>query len=132
MKFFFIFCLLSFGYLFAEDKSFLVDEFDQMMGRSTSHWQHVTQLQDQEVLERAKTIYFKNKSAQFTHEGPYKIPPIIHFIWLGDRPFPPQSVENIRTWIAQNPGWKVKFWTDRDREVPCEGMERVLIKDFNF
>jgi hypothetical protein len=107
-------------------------DFDTLMGRSTAHWAHVAQAEDVATLEFAKSLYFKNKDAQFTTEGPYKIPPVVHFIWLGPRSFPPESVENIRTWIAQNPGWKMKFWTDRDREPPCEGMEVHFVKDFSF
>ncbi len=109
-----------------------INDFDQLMGKSTAHWNYVAQSQDIDMLERAKTLYEKNQSAQFISEGPYKIPPVVHFIWLGPRPFPPQSVENVRTWIALNPGWKVKFWTDRDREPPCEGMEKVFVQDFPF
>jgi hypothetical protein len=126
------FCLFVAGNLFADNALQGVDEFDELMGKTTPHWRHVAQPQDKQTLEYAKTIYFKNKLAQFVEEGPYKIPPVIHFIWLGPRPFPPQSVENVRTWMSQNPGWKVKFWTDRDREPPCEGMEKILVRDFNF
>lgn len=125
-------CLIRLGTLFAEESTSSLDEFDDLMGKTTAHWHYVAQMQDKETLERAKTVYFKNKMAQFTEEGSYKIPPVLHFIWLGPKPFPPQSVENVRTWIAQNPGWKVKFWTDRDRDPPCEGMEKVLVKSFNF
>src|SRR4029078_2446346 len=68
----------------------------------------------------------------FTRQGPYKIPPTVHFIWLGPKHFPPESVDNVRMWIAKNPGWKVKFWTDRKREAPCQGMEIAYVADFAF
>lgn len=128
----FFLCLLFTGNLYAKDPLSAVDEFDELMGKTTAHWKHVGQLQDKETLERYRQLYYKNKNAQFMSEGSFKVPPVIHFIWLGPHSFPPESVENVRTWIAHHPGWKVKFWTDRDREVPCEGMEKVLIKDFNF
>jgi hypothetical protein len=108
------------------------EEFDDLMGKETRHWHYVTQVQDEALLKYSMALYYKNRLAQFRQEGLFKIPPVIHFIWLGPRPFPPQSVENVRTWMTQNPGWKVKFWTDRDREPPCEGMEKVLVKDFHF
>ncbi len=107
-------------------------DFDALMGRKTKHWQHVAQEKDVAFLSFAKEIYEKHKDVQFTAQGPYKIPPVIHFIWLGPKQFPPQSVENVRTWIAKNPGWKVKFWTDRDRMPPCAGMEVVNISQFSF
>lgn len=123
-------CLVLMSKLFATEKG--IDEFESLMGKSTPHWRYVTQEIDLQTLERAKAIYTKNKVAEWTQEGPFKIPLVIHFIWLGPRAFPPQSVENVRTWMKQNPGWKIKFWTDRDREPPCEGMEKVLVKDFHF
>ncbi len=107
-------------------------DFDALMGKSTQHWNYVAKLDDLKTLELAKTLYLKNKEGQFTQNGKYKIPPVIHFIWLGPKAFPPESVENVRTWIAQNPGWKIKFWTDRDREAPCDGMEVVNVNGFYF
>lgn len=108
------------------------DNFDNLMGKSTAHWRYVSQATDTATLEFARDIYLKNKHAQFSELGTYKIPPVVHFIWLGPRPFPPESVENIRSWIALNPGWKFKFWTDRLREPPCEGMETTLVQNFSF
>jgi len=109
-----------------------LSDFDALMGKSTVHWNYVVQSDDQQTLEFAKALYHKNKEAQFLSRSGYKIPPVVHFIWLGPRAFPPESVENVRTWMARNPGWKVKFWTDRDREAPCEGMETVLIRQEHF
>lgn len=108
------------------------ESFDSLMGKGTAHWRYVTQTEDIAALDFAKLLYFKNKKAQFAKQGVYKIPPVVHFIWLGPRSFPPESVENVRSWIAQHPGWKIKFWTDRQREPPCEGMEVLLVKDFSF
>ncbi len=128
-----IFLILLFtSQLVANESAFDVNDFDGLMGKATSHWRHVTEPHDVQTLERAKVLYEKNKMAQFIQKGRYKIPPVVHFIWLGPRPFPPGSVENVRMWMAQNPGWTVKFWTDRNRECPCEGMEKVLVKDFVF
>jgi hypothetical protein len=111
---------------------FDVNDFTGLMGNSTSHWKYVVDEQDLKTLEYTETLYQKNKMAQYTQKGKYKIPAVIHFIWLGPRPFPPESVENVRTWIEKNPGWTVKFWTDRNRDPPCIGMEKILVKDFSF
>ncbi len=132
MKILFLFCVILTASLFGKQTAAVVDDFDALMGKSTSHWGYIAQTEDVATLEVAKALYQKNKEAQFAQEGSYKIPPVVHFIWLGPRAFPPESVENIRSWIAQNPGWKIKFWTDREREAPCEGMETVLVKDFSF
>lgn len=131
MKILFLFLLFSHP-LFAKTESVDLKDFEGLMGKYTAHWRYVAQSQDRETLAYAQKLYEKNRAAQFNQTGLYKIPPVVHFIWLGPRPFPPESVENIRTWIAQNPEWKVKFWTDRDRELPCEGMEKVFVRDFHF
>jgi hypothetical protein len=126
------FIAMSLVKLTASESAFNVDDFIGMMGKSTSHWNYITDAKDLNTLERTEALYQKNKMAQYTQMGRFKIPTVLHFIWLGPRPFPPESVENVRTWIENNPGWTVKFWTDRDRELPCEGMEKVLVKDFSF
>lgn len=108
------------------------DDFDLLMGKSTKHWDHVKTREDFEVLKRLKALYDKNKRFRFTQSRETKIPKVVHFIWLGPRPFPLESVENIRTWIAKNPNWKIKFWTDRDRPIPCTGMEKIVIRDYPF
>jgi hypothetical protein len=127
-----LFILLFTVKLIANESDFNVHDFEDLMGKFTSHWKHITEAHDKDTLERMEALYQKNKMAQYTQKGRYKIPAVIHFIWLGPRSFPPESVENVRTWIEKNPGWTVKFWTDRDREPPCEGMEKILVKDFSF
>jgi hypothetical protein len=108
------------------------DDFEALMGKQTSHWKHVVESPDRDMLSFAGALYEKNKMAQYTQQGKYKIPPVVHFIWLGPRPFPPESVENVRDWMDKNPGWTVKFWTDRDRAPPYDGMEKMLVEGFHF
>jgi mannosyltransferase OCH1-like enzyme len=108
------------------------DDFERLMGKETEHWKWVEQSVDKEALASFHKLYTKNYERQFTQDQPYKIPKVIHFIWLGPRSFPAESVENVRTWMAQNPDWRVKFWTDRKRPLPCNGMELCDVKDFSF
>ncbi len=131
MRWLVLFLVLA-GHAFAKQSPFDDHDFEGMMGAATSHWKHVETARDLEFLEQSKTLFQKHKMAQYLQKGGYKIPPVVHFIWLGPRPFPPESVENVRSWIASHPAWTVKFWTDRDRDPPCEGMEKKLVKDFAF
>ncbi|HEY2810089.1 MAG TPA: glycosyltransferase [Rhabdochlamydiaceae bacterium] len=128
MKEIFWFFLALFPLLHASEKR----NFDALMGKETKHWGYVTERKDKDFLRFAKEIFDVNQAYEFTAEGPYKIPRVIHFIWLGPKHFPPESVENVRTWIAQNSDWKIKFWTDRKREVPCDAMEIAYVSDFSF
>ena len=125
---YFVCLFLLWTSLQAQEKS----DFAFLMGNQTKHWRYVQANQDKAFLNSAEQLYDQNRELQFTEQGPYKIPRTIHFIWLGPRAFPPNSVENVRTWIAQNPTWTVKFWTDRKREAPCAGMQVMDISDFSF
>lgn len=62
-----------------------------------------------------------------------RIPHVIHFIWVGPKPYPENSVANVQSWKELHPDWKMLFWTD-DPERPCpvEGMERHLIDEIDF
>jgi len=108
------------------------DEFEEYMGKETSHWAYVKQPQDIAALERFQSLYSARKHLQFATQLPLKIPEVVHFIWLGPRPFPPQSVENVRSWMAKHPEWTFKFWTDRERSPPCIGMQTILVQDIHM
>ena len=120
----FLFLLLPLV-LYAED-------FDTLMGKNSPHWKYVKTTDDIQLLSQFKALYQKNITQLSTTSTEQKIPKLIHFIWIGPKPFPPHSVENVRSWIAHHPDWTVIFWTDRDRLPPCNGMERRLIQDFTF
>ncbi len=131
MRWFFIFLIFA-GHAFAKQNPIDEHEFEMLMGGEASDSNYTSTAKDFELLEQSKALFQKHKMAQYLQKGGYKIPPVVHFIWLGPRAFPPESVENVRSWIATHPAWTVKFWTDRDRDPPCEGMEKNLVKNFAF
>lgn len=110
----------------------LHDSFDKLLGVETDDWNYIQTKQDFEDLEFYKAVYEKNKREQFNPGPLFKIPKTVHLIWLGPRPFPQESVENIRTWIAHHPDWTFIFWTDRKRPAPCNGVETRYLDDFEF
>jgi len=107
-------------------------EFENFMGKNTEHWKYITREEDKMAFRFFETLYEKNKHYLSKALFSKKIPQLIHFIWLGPNTFPPQSVENVRTWIAEHPDWRVKFWTDRNRPLPCNNMELCFVKDFQW
>ena len=108
------------------------DEFDLHMGKETKHFQYLDKPEDFAQLDLFKKIYDQHHKFLAQASGENKIPKVIHFIWLGPRPFPAESVENVRMWIAHHPDWTVKFWTDRDRHLPCYGMKKENANRFSF
>ncbi len=132
--------LLILAYVFSNDlrkstkapQMTLQDPFEKLLGVQTDDWNYLQTEQDKSSLEFYKLLYEKNKQVQFNSDPFFKIPKVVHCIWLGPRPFPSKSVENIRTWMAHHPDWTFMFWTDRKRPVPCHGMQVRHLDDFNF
>ena len=108
------------------------DDFDVYMGKETKHFQYLEKPEDFAHLALFKEIYDEHKTFLEQASGESKIPKVIHFIWLGPRPFPAESVENVRMWMAHHPDWTVKFWTDRERHLPCQGMKKENANRFSF
>lgn len=116
----------------AIEKHIDYNEFSKLMGKGTPHWKHLQRQTDLAMLDCFELLYQKNKDAQFSAFENRKIPPVLHFIWLGPKTFPPKSVENLRSWIAYHPDWQIKFWTDREREPPCAGIEMIDISNVRW
>lgn len=107
-------------------------DFESLMGKDLPAWQYVQTKDDFQNLAFFKQVFERNiEFLKEPHTGT-RIPKVIHFIWMGPKPFPRDSVENVRTWIAHHPDWTFKFWTDRDRPLPHPKMEKKMIQDFNF
>ncbi|MFC5958502.1 DUF4157 domain-containing protein [Streptomyces pratens] len=51
---------------------------------------------------------------QFPAEDRPSIPPLVHFIWIGDA-ISTAALDNVLAWAgkAQNTGWRINLWTDR-------------------
>jgi mannosyltransferase OCH1-like enzyme len=61
------------------------------------------------------------------------VPKVIHFIWIGPRSFPKNSIDNLKSWKRFHPHWKICFWTDsKKRPLPISGMTRKLIQKYDF
>ncbi|MCI0381699.1 MAG: hypothetical protein L0207_01415 [Chlamydiae bacterium] len=107
-------------------------DFDYLMGNWLPSWQYMQTKEDLDNFQFYQSIFEKNHFENLQSSGNFLIPKTIHFIWLGPKPFPMKSVENVKSWIACHPTWKVKFWTDRERPLPHPSMEKAYVKDFSF
>ena len=105
------------------------DDFESLTGKDLPTWQYVQTKEDFEHLDFFKTIYEQHKQYLASPPESIRIPQVLHFIWLGPKPFPRESVENIRGWMAKHPDWTIKFWTDRERPVPIPGMQLCPIQE---
>ena len=63
----------------------------------------------------------------------YRIPRKLHWIWIGPKPFPKESIHNVQTWKKQHPDWEFYFWTDSETTpLPVAGMVRRLVTSYDF
>ena len=105
--------------------------FEGLMGCALPQWKHVQTKEDFENLAFFKAVY-ENNISLLDQPAAEKIPKVVHFIWLGPKPFPRESIENVRTWMGHHPDWTFKFWTDRERPLPHPDMVLCPLKDFSF
>ncbi len=106
-------------------------DFYDLMGAHTDAWQFIETHEDYDLIYFFKNLWDRNRTPPFRGKKE-PLPQVIHWIWLGPRPFPKQSIKNVRSWIKHHPGWKVKFWTDRVQKLPHPSMELCLISDLQF
>ncbi|MGR3911712.1 MAG: glycosyltransferase [Candidatus Rhabdochlamydia sp.] len=108
-------------------------DFETLMGHKLPTWNyHIQTPEDFDNLHFFKQIYEKNIPFLKMKSTMFYVPKIIHFIWLGPRPFPRESLDNIRSWIAKHPDWTIKFWTDRDMPLPHKQLQLCKIQDLQF
>lgn len=108
------------------------DTFRTLLGSQTQYWNYMSEEGMFNDIELFEAVYEKNKRIQFEAGQDFKIPKVIHFIWLGPKNFPRESIENVRSWAAYHPDWTIKFWTDRQRIAPVPQMEVHHVEDFPF
>ncbi len=92
-------------------------DFDKSMneGLKITFGAHSTPEAEKIWLSDLKNLYKKNCYDSFAESSEYKIPPIIHHVWLGSE-IPNQYKYLRQTWVEKHPGWIFKLWTDADVE----------------
>lgn len=104
-------------------------DFDLLQGNQGKEWSQLRN-KDREAIDFYRTLFYKNFPQTEINE--MRIPNTLHFIWLGLRPFPRDSIKNIESWMRFHPDWTVKFWSDDpSRPCPVEGMEKHLITELS-
>lgn len=108
------------------------DDFASLSGKNLPCWHYVQTKEDLARLQLFQSIYEQQSVHLQQPSDVVRIPHVIHFIWIGPKPFPYESVENIRSWMGKHPDWTFKFWTDRERPLPCPGMQYAHVQGFPF
>jgi mannosyltransferase OCH1-like enzyme len=55
-----------------------------------------------------------------------QIPPVLHYVWVGDRPLPARYQDNIASWRETNPGFRIRAWTNETVRPDHPYLERSL------
>ena len=107
-------------------------DFESLMGKDLPRWEYVQTKDDFSNLAFFKDLYEKNLPLlSEPHEG-HKIPKTLHWIWIGPKPFPLESVDYVRSWLGKHPDWTCYFWTDRVRALPHPSLKVRMIQDLNW
>ncbi len=86
------------------DNSMRLAEFPDILNKNSAYPQ---------LYEAFKRLYEKNHVSSVSAHAPYKIPKIIHQIWLGS-PFPEKYKALRDTWLQYNPDWEYRLWTEKE------------------
>jgi mannosyltransferase OCH1-like enzyme len=85
--------------------------FDASMKRSKNFKKKICYRDD--AWSHLRSLYDAYREKEFSPNAPYRIPKIIHCIWLGS-PLPERCKTMIATWKKFHPTWTIRIWTDAD------------------
>lgn len=100
-------------------------DFESLMGKGKTNWTFVRTPEDYANLAFFKKIWEERKDWPENEEP--EIPKTLHFVWLGPKPLPIKSIENIKSWVHYHPDWKIKLWFDRPRPLPVATAEEIIV-----
>ncbi len=115
-----LFFFLFLSPLFAH--SVELPDFDKAMGKGTTAWGCIRTSEDQRRIAEFKSHYqdYRTQEKLSNHQH---IPQVLHWIWLGPKPFPQESIVRMKQWMKLHPTWTFKLWTDQARSsLPPEVM----------
>lgn len=99
------------------DASMRLSEYPDLLSKDTGY---------SDVYAEFKKIYEKNYVPDVPADAPYKIPKIVHQIWLGS-PFPEKYMHYRDSWIKNHPDWEYKLWTEK--EIDAFGLTNRAMYD---
>lgn len=118
MKKYFLFFLINI-FIFISYAEVIIVDFDESMGiKNRARYNIMLKAEGSKTkLNFFREIWQKNNpSKKRKVEGKYKIPKIIHQIWIGPSPLPKLYEKYQKSWKIYHPDWVFKLWTDKDLE----------------
>lgn len=102
-------------------------EFEKYLQMTDANLAFVQTPEDKRRLGFFSALYETGKQKEKPIEG---VPKTLHFIWLGPKPFPEESVEKIKGWLDHHPGWTALFWSDQMVTPPDPRMQLNSLEAF--
>lgn len=102
--------LFSGAYIMQRQGAFI--DFDRSM-RLSEYPEVLQDPSNAAAYKMFKDLYSKNYVADVPEDAPYKIPKILHQIWLGS-PFPEKYAALRNTWLKNHPDWQYMLWTEKE------------------
>lgn len=54
------------------------------------------------------------------------IPPVLHYVWVGDQDMPARYEANLASWRETNPGFEIRAWTNETARIDHPYLERAF------
>ncbi len=100
--------------------------------KAPDYWRKtVSQKSPLQVFNFFRDLYNKNKLNRLRKSETYRIPRVIHQIWIGPKPFPEKYKKWQKTWQSM-PGWEYKLWTDKEVEQYTLINKDLYLKEKNI
>lgn len=81
--------------------------------------------------DKERYAFFKNQfEKQYQSLPSLKLPKTFHFIWLGPKSIPQESIGAIQSWLDNHPTWVGKFWSDQEHPLPDARLQKMGLRDF--
>ena len=110
-----VFCL-SLIRLFSSYFAISYKDFDLLAGKGTRFYEKLSK-EDKKELSFFKNRYLKSYELIKNKDSVGSIPKVIHYIWVGPKPFPKSSISFVKGMIDKHKDWKINFWCDDSQKL---------------
>lgn len=102
-------------------------DFDTLMGKHKRVFRFVKLEEDKKNYALFRTLFLERFNNGNRNEA--VIPKVIHFIWLGKKPYPKKSILKLLSWMKLHKEYTFKLWTDKPRELGIHNLQEIIVKD---
>ena len=81
--------------------------------------------------EDKRLDFYNNVKKLYLNYENKLVPKIIHFIWIGSI-IPNKYIDNLNSYVVNNPHYTINLWVDRNYEFPINGVKIININSIDI